>query len=74
MRVLLHDNQLCERGTTTSMMDYARVLRTAGHDVEISYWKESHANVPAIISLIGEEFRLLPHSNRFEVPKEAFFF
>jgi glycosyltransferase involved in cell wall biosynthesis len=71
MRVLLHDNQLCERGTTTSMMDYARVLRTAGHDVEISYWKESHANVPAIISLIGEEFRLLPHSNRFEVPKEA---
>ncbi len=71
MRVLLHDNQLCERGTTTSMMDYARVLRTSGHDVEISYWAQSHANVTEIIARIGEEFRLLPHSARYEVPKEA---
>ncbi len=71
MRVLLHDNQLCERGTTTSMLDYARVLRAAGHEVEISYWGQSPANVNEIVSRIGEEFRLLPHSARFKVPPEA---
>ncbi len=71
MRALLHDNQLCERGTTTSMLDYARVLRAAGHDIEISYWSQAPANVPEIISRVGEEFRLLPHSGRYELPLEA---
>ncbi len=67
MRVLLHDNQLCERGVTVSMLNYARVLHAAGHEVEISYWGQSPANVNEVVSRIGEEFRLLPHSARFEV-------
>ena len=74
MRVLLHDNQLCERGTTTSMLDYARALRAGGHETEISYWSQSPANVPRIIAHIEEEFKLLPHSSQFEVPKGAEFF
>jgi hypothetical protein len=71
VRVLLHDNQLCERGTTTSMLDYARALRRLGHEVEISYWSDSPANVPAVIARVGDEFMLHPHRDRFELPASA---
>ena len=65
MKVLLHDNQICERGTTTSVLSYGRALRERGHDVEISYWSESPANVPALVDSVGREFHLLPHRQRF---------
>lgn len=68
MRVLLHDNQLCERGTTTSMLDYGRALRARGHDVEISYWSNSPANVPVIVQQIGSEFVLHPHPEQDTLP------
>lgn len=68
MRVLLHDNQLSERGTTTSMIDYGRALRAQGHDVEISFWRDSPANVPAIVQQIESEFILHPHSERHSLP------
>ena len=71
MRVLLHDNQICERGTTTSLVDYARALRSRGHEVEISYWSDSPANVPALISQLGNEFMLHPHAARFTPPDVA---
>lgn len=68
MRLLLHDNQICERGTTTSMLDYARLLRSLGHEVEISYWQNSPANVPAVINLLKREFPLHGHSERDRLP------
>ncbi len=71
MRVLLHDNQLCERGTTTSMVDYGRALRARGHDVEISYWSNSPANVPAIIQQIESEFPLHPHRDPYSLPSSV---
>ena len=61
MRVLLHDNQICERGTTTSLLDYGRVLQQRGHDIAVSYWSGSSANVPAVIERVGREFPLLAH-------------
>lgn len=71
MRILLHDNQLCERGTTTSLVDYGRALRARGHAVEISYWSESPANVPEIVHRIGDEFPLHPHTDRYSLPNSA---
>jgi glycosyltransferase involved in cell wall biosynthesis len=71
MRVLLHDNQLCERGTTTALLDYARALRNRNPEVEISYWSDSPANVPALISRLEDEFVLHPHSSRFTPPSVA---
>jgi hypothetical protein len=68
VRILLHDNQLCERGTTTSLVDYGRALNERGHEVEISYWSESPANVPEIVTRIGSEFRLHPHADRYALP------
>ena len=71
MRVLLHDNQICERGTTTSLVDYARVLRLRGHEAEISYWSESPANVPGLIAQLSYEFTLHPHTSRHTPPNVA---
>jgi len=71
MRILLHDNQLCERGTTTSMLDYARALRKRNHEVEISYWRQASANVPAVIARVSEEFPVFPHTEQFDISKEA---
>ena len=69
MRVLLHDNQICERGTTTSMLDYARALRGRGHEVELSYWSESPANVPTVIERVRAEFPLHGHKDPHLLPK-----
>jgi len=66
-RILLHDNQLCERGTTTSMIDYARALRSRGHDVEISHWAESPANVPAVVERVRSEFVVHSHLDRYDL-------
>ncbi len=68
MRVLLHDNQICERGTTTSMLDYGRVLRNRGHEVEIAYWTESSANVPDLIDRVRQEFPLHGHNKPDSLP------
>ncbi|MDA9863343.1 hypothetical protein N9C58_00045 [bacterium] len=70
-RILLHDNQLCERGTTTSMLDYGRALRERGHDVEISYWRDSPANVPAVIGRVTSEFVVHAHTDRFKLDDAA---
>ena len=46
------------------MADYARVLRQRGHEVAISYWSGSQANVPAVINRLDSEFDLIPHKER----------
>ena len=71
MRILLHDNQLCERGTTTSMLDYARALQSRGHEVEISHWQKAPGNVPAIVARVSQEFPVMSHVEQFDVSKEA---
>lgn len=67
MRILLHDNQICERGTTTSMLDYGRVLRSRGHEVDISYWIDAPANVPSVIEAAAQEFALVPHTGQYSM-------
>lgn len=71
MRILLHDNQLCERGTTTSMLDYARALRNKDHEVEISYWQQALGNVPTVIARVSKEFPVFSHAEQFDISKEA---
>ena len=68
MRVLLHDNQSCERGTTTSLLDYGRALQKRGHEVAVSYWSGSSANVPAVIERVRSEFPLLAHPEPDHLP------
>jgi len=68
MRLLLHDNQICERGTTTSMLDYARYLRHQGHDVHLGYWRDAPANVSAVIETVSDEFPLHAHPEPDQLP------
>ena len=68
MRLLLHDNQICERGTTTAMLDYARYLRGRGHDVQVAYWQHSPANVPSVIETVADEFPLRAHPHPDRLP------
>lgn len=58
VRVLLHENQICERGTTQAVVDYARGLRHLGHNVTITYPTQSPANDPRQIELLSGEFEL----------------
>ena len=53
------------------MLDYARELRVAGHDIDISYWSQASANVLDVISRVGQEFRLLHHSEATRVASEG---
>lgn len=68
MRLLLHDNQICERGTTTSMLAYAEVLIAQGHDVEISYWRDAPANIPFVIEQVKRSFPLHAHPEPDRLP------
>jgi glycosyltransferase involved in cell wall biosynthesis len=61
MRVLLHENQICERGTTQAVIDYAHGLNELGHEVAIAYPIEAKANVPKQIDVLSEQFTLLPY-------------
>lgn len=62
MRFLLHENQICERGTTQAVVDYARGLRGRGHDVLIAYPKGSSANDSLQIELLEREFHLASYT------------
>jgi len=53
------------------MSDYARALQARGHEVGISFWSESPANVPAVISRLSEEFTLLPHRDFSTPPSKS---
>lgn len=51
------------------MADYARILCQRGHEVSISYWSGSSANVPAVITRLESEFNLIPHKDRSKLPQ-----
>lgn len=70
-RVLLHDNQLCERGTTNALVDYARALRGIGYETDLSYWRSSPANVDGVISRLADEFTLVPHDDQHSLGRVA---
>lgn len=67
MRILLHDNQLCERGTTNSVVNYARALRDLDHHVAISFRRDNPNNVQAVVDRTGQEFDLLPYRTPAEL-------
>jgi hypothetical protein len=53
------------------MIDYGRALRRLGHEVEVSFWSQSPANVEKVISSVEREFTLLPHHDRSQLPLTA---
>ena len=68
VKIAFHDNQLCERGTTISLYDYALYNRTIlGNESIIFYDGLDKRNVPEVIEKFKKEFKLFPYNNWNEV-------
>ncbi len=66
-RILFHDNQIGERGTTQAVLDYARAIRGYGHEVALSYCVNSHSNNDELIEIVRQEFSLFGYDQDFEL-------
>jgi hypothetical protein len=70
VKIAFHDNQLCERGTTISLYDYAYYNRTIlGNESIILYDGKDKRNVDKVIDKFKKEFKLFPYTNWNEVDK-----
>ena len=62
VKIAFHDNQLCERGTTVSLYDYAYYNKHyLGNESIIMYYGNDHRNVPEVIEKFKKEFTLRPY-------------
>ncbi len=68
VKIAFHDNQLCERGTTISLFDYAYYNRTIlGNESIILYDGKDKRNVEEVIEKFKKEFKIFPYNNWSEV-------
>jgi len=66
MKILLHDNYLCERGSTVALYDYAYFLqKILNIECYITYNSANKANNIQIIKKFEKEFTMLPYENDF---------
>jgi hypothetical protein len=64
VKIAFHDNQLCERGTTISLFDYAYYnVKILGNESIIMYYGSDHRNVPEVIEKFKKYFKLCPYEN-----------
>ena len=64
VKIAFHDNQLCERGTTVSLYDYAYYNKhLLGNESIIMYDGNDHRNVKEVIEKFSKEFQLHPYTN-----------
>ena len=64
VKIAFHDNQLCERGTTVSLFDYAYYnVKILGNESIIMYYGSDHRNVPEVIEKFKKYFKLCPYEN-----------
>ena len=64
VKIAFHDNQLCERGTTIAIYDYAYYNKHyLGNESIIMYYGSDHRNEPLIIEKFQKEFKLCPYED-----------
>ena len=64
VKIAFHDNQLCERGTTVSLYDYAYYNKHyLGNESIIMYYGSDHRNLKSVIDKFSKEFKLCPYEN-----------
>ena len=64
VKIAFHDNQLCERGTTVSLYDYAYYNKHyLGNESIIMYYGNDHRNIDSVIEKFKKEFKLCPYEN-----------
>ena len=68
MKIAFHDNQLCERGTTVALYDYAHHAETLlGHTSIVLYRRGDPRNHAAVERRFHARFRCLPYDTADEV-------
>lgn len=66
--IAFHDNCLCERGTTVSIYNYAHYNETLlGNNSIILYDKNHPNNIPEVIEMFSNRFRIYGYDNWSEV-------
>lgn len=64
VKIAFHDNQLCERGTTIAVYDYAYYNKHyLGNESIIMYDGTDHRNVAAVVEKFANEFTLRPYNH-----------
>ena len=64
VKIAFHDNQLCERGTTVSLYDYAYYNKyLLGNESIIMYDGNDHRNVKEVIEKFSKKFKVCPYTN-----------
>lgn len=64
MKIAFHQNQLCLRGTTIAMVDYARYARDwYGVEPLLVYDLHCNWNVPEAVATIGSEFPVVAYTD-----------
>lgn len=66
MEILLHDNSINERGTSTAIFDYGLALKTRGHDVTVAFEKGDFNNLK-VVKNFAESFNLLEYRSFSEL-------
>ena len=64
VKIAFHDNQLCERGTTVSLYDYAYYNKHyLGNESIIMYDKNNFRNLDSVIEKFKKEFKVFPYED-----------
>jgi hypothetical protein len=74
LKILLHDNSITERGTSTAIFDYGLALKRRGHEVSIAFEKGDFNNLK-VIKNFEESFELFGYRSFSELrtlPKTQF--
>lgn len=68
MKIIFHENQLCFRGTSNALFDYAFFCeKTLGHTSIILYPKNSPSNYPAAIERFKQHFKVHAYEDVTEI-------
>ena len=68
MKIAFWDNQLCERGTTVALFDYAYYNQTLLNNQSFIFYEKSNPeNNPEVVSKFSKLFPLFPVNNFSDV-------
>jgi len=66
LKILLHDNSINERGTSTAIFDYGLALKARGHDVSVAFEKGNFNNLK-VVKNFEESFELFGYKSFSEL-------
>lgn len=67
MKILFHDNYLCERGTAKAIYDYADYNeKILNNESLITYNSSNTCNVPSVVDKFNKRFKVIPYNQNYK--------